>query len=480
MNLTGGYVSIFREYDIRGVVGKTLTNEIAEKIAYVFGKTLEEKASNATATLGHDGRLSSDSLNSSIISGLTLSGVNVIDIGLVPTPLLYYSTFKFHPTGAMMITGSHNPPEYNGIKLCVGNDTLYGGQIKEIKEKVKGVIMSPSSAKGSYLKKDIINNYMDKMLSDFSYLSDTMKKLKMPVKIVIDSGNGTAGIVAPQLFKQLGFDLCDLFSKPDGHFPNHHPDPTIEGNLYSLRAKVKELGADFGVSYDGDADRIGAIDEIGNIIWGDKLLLVFALDIIDGWDKKEAPIFISEVKSSSVLYNSVRAAGGNIIMWKTGHSLIKAKMKETGAVLAGEMSGHIFFHDRYFGYDDAIYASLRLAEIFVNKKLKDENFKLSNLIKSFPATVSTPEIRSRCPDEIKHKIPGLVEAAIKKRNYKGIVNIITIDGIRVVFDHGWALVRASNTEPVLVSRFEADNQKNLEYIRSITDNIVAECVEQAT
>ncbi len=471
-------MSIFREYDIRGIVGKTLTNRIAMKIAYAFGKMLKKKP-DAMITLGRDGRLSSDSLNDSIIRGLTSSGVDVVDIGLVPTPLLYYSTFKFHPTGAMMITGSHNPPEYNGIKLCVGNDTLYGGQIKEIEAKVKNLSMPSTSSIGSYLKRDIISDYTDMVMKNFSHLSGMIKKLKTPVKIVIDSGNGTAGTVAPKLFRQLGFELCDLFSKPDGHFPNHHPDPTVETNLYSLKSKVKELEADFGVAYDGDADRIGAIDETGNIIWGDKLLLIFALDIIKKWNDEQAPIFISEVKSSTVLYDTVRAAGGNIIMWKTGHSLIKAKMKETGAVLAGEMSGHIFFHDRYLGYDDAIYASLRLAEIFVKKRLEDENFKLSDLIKSFPSTVSTPEIRSACPDDIKHKIPDLVEDAIKKGNYKDIKNIITIDGIRVVFDHGWALVRASNTEPVLVSRFEADNQENLKRIKSITDNIVAKCTERA-
>ncbi len=472
-------MSIFREYDIRGIVGKTLTNEIAMKIAYAFGKMLKKKSDVITVALGRDDRLSSDGLNNSIIRGLTSSGVDVVDIGLVPTPLLYYSTFKFHPTGAMMITGSHNPPEYNGIKLCVGNDTLYGGQIKEIGAKVKSLSMSSASSIGSYSKRDIVSDYTDMVMKDLSHLSGMIKKLKTPVKIVIDSGNGMAGTVAPKLFRQLGFELCDLFSKPDGHFPNHHPDPTVETNLYSLKSKVKELEADFGVAYDGDADRIGAIDEMGNIIWGDKLLLIFALDIIKKWNDEQAPIFISEVKSSSVLYDTVKAAGGNIIMWKTGHSLIKAKMKETGAVLAGEMSGHIFFHDRYLGYDDAIYASLRLAEVFVRKRLEDENFKLSDLIKSFPHTVSTPEIRSVCPDDIKHKIPGLVENAIKKGNYKDIKNIITIDGIRVVFDHGWALVRASNTEPVLVSRFEADNQENLKRIKSITDNIVAKCTKQA-
>lgn len=469
-------MSIFRQYDIRGIIGKTLKKSTAQKIAYIFGSMLKQKTEDASVAIGHDARLSSESLSRAAAEGLLASGVNVIDIGLVPTPILYYATFKLAVTGAMMITGSHNPPEYNGMKLCIGNDTIYGETIKEIEKKMKETTIKENKT-GTYTKTYISGNYIKMIQSGFSRISEMLKRLEQPVRIVADSGNGTAGIIAPELFRNMGFELIDLYSKPDGNFPNHHPDPTVEVNLKDLRKKVKETKSDFGIAYDGDADRIGVADERGTIIWGDKLLLIFALDIINEWKQKEPPVIISEVKSSSVLYEGVRKAGGKIIMWKTGHSLIKAKMKETGAILAGEMSGHMFFKDRYYGYDDAIYASLRLAEIFVKKRINDRQFKLSELIENMPKTVATPEIRINCSDTIKHKIPELVQAAVNVKNYSDVKEIVTIDGVRMVFDSGWALVRASNTQPVLVSRFEADTKENLENIKFRINGIVTQCIK---
>ncbi len=469
-------MSIFRQYDIRGIIGKTLKESIVQKIAYIFGRILKQKTEDVSAAIGHDARLSSESLSRAATEGLLASGVNVIDIGLVPTPILYYATFKLSTTGAMMITGSHNPPEYNGMKLCIGNDTIYGEAIKEIEKKMKETTIKENKI-GTYTKTDISGNYIEMILSGFSGISEMLKRLERPVKIVIDSGNGTAGIIAPKLFRNMGFELIDLYSKPDGNFPNHHPDPTVEINLKDLRKKVRETESDFGIAYDGDADRIGVVDEKGTIIWGDKLLLIFALDIINEWKRKEPPVIISEVKSSSVLYEGVRKAGGKIIMWKTGHSLIKAKMKETGAILAGEMSGHLFFKDRYYGYDDAVYAGLRLTEIFVKKKINNRQFKLSELIENMHKTVVTPEIRISCPDTIKHKIPELVQAVINDKNYSDVKEIVTIDGIRIVFDSGWALVRASNTQSVLVSRFEADTKENLENIKFRISSIVTQCIK---
>jgi len=468
-------MSIFRQYDIRGIVGKTLKNDTAKKIATIFGQMLKDKKDGNSVAIGYDARLSSKDLSNAATKGLLANGLNVIDIGLVPTPVLYYSTFKLDTSGAIMITGSHNPPEYNGMKLCIGNDTIYGGAIKEIEKRMN--LPAENREAGSYKKLNILDSYIKTLTDNFSETADLIKQLERPVKVVVDSGNGTAGIAAPSLFRKLGFDLTELYSNPDGNFPNHHPDPTIEANLEELKRKVKETKSDFGIAYDGDADRIGAVDETGRTIWGDKLLLIFALDIIASWKEKEAPVIISEVKSSNILYEAVKNAGGNIIMWKTGHSLIKAKMKETGAVLAGEMSGHLFFKDRYYGYDDAIYASLRLAEIFVKNRIRNREFKLSDLLKDLPETVTTPEIRTECPDKIKHKIPLLVREAIEKENYEDIKDIITIDGVRIVFEDGWALVRASNTQSVLVSRFEAGSPENLKKIKTRVDAIVDKCIK---
>ena len=446
---------IFREYDVRGVFGKDLTLETAELIGKGFGAYSKEKGVKKI-TLGRDVRLSSDALHDSIIKGLTEAGLEIIDVGVCPTPLLYFSIHHLKADGGVMITGSHNPPEFNGFKLAIGKETIYGDKIQEVRKIIEDGKFE--KGKGTVSDYDIVQDYLDYLKNNFS----GFKKSKRPLKIVVDCGNGTAGIAAPVILKSLGCDVTELFCDSDGNFPNHHPDPTIPKNLDALIKKVKEAKADFGAAYDGDADRIGVVDENGEIIWGDKLMIIFSRDILK---KKPGATFISEVKSSQTMYDDITKNGGNAIMWKTGHSLIKAKMKEAGALLAGEMSGHIFFADRYLGYDDAIYATCRLAEI-----LAESNKKTSELLSDVPKTYSTPEIRIDCPDEKKFQI---VEAA--KERFRKEYKIIDVDGVRILFNDGWGLIRASNTQPVLVMRFEANSEKRLKEIKDFVEAELNKC-----
>ncbi|MBI5182646.1 MAG: phosphomannomutase/phosphoglucomutase [Nitrospirae bacterium] len=441
---------IFREYDVRGVFGKDLTLEAAKLLGMGFGTYAKEKGVKKV-TLGRDVRLSSDALHDSIISGLAETGMEVIDIGVCPTPILYFSIHHLKVGGGVMITGSHNPPEFNGFKLAIGKETIYGDKIQEVRKIIEGGRFD--KGKSSISEYDIIQDYIDYLKAGFNDL----KKSKKTLKVVVDCGNGTAGIAAPKILNDLGCDVIELFCNLDGNFPNHHPDPTIPKNLDALIKKVKETKADFGAAYDGDADRIGVVDENGEIIWGDKLMIIFSRDILK---KKPGATFISEVKSSQTMYDDITKNGGKAIMWKTGHSLIKAKMKETGALLAGEMSGHIFFADRYLGYDDAIYATCRLAEIAANS-----GKRVSELLADAPKTYSTPEIRIDCPDEKKFDI---VEAA--KARFKKEYKIIDVDGVRILFDDGWGLIRASNTQPVLVMRFEANSEKRLKEIKEFVES----------
>ncbi len=441
---------IFREYDVRGVFGKDLTTEAAELLGKGFG-TYAKRNGVKKITLGRDIRLSSDALHDSIIKGLSAAGMEIIDIGVCPTPILYFSIHHLKADGGVMITGSHNPPEFNGFKLAIGKETIYGDKIQEVRKIIeKGEF---EKGKGSISKYDAIPHYINYLEKNFE--DGTPKKRRL--KVVVDCGNGTAGIAAPAILKSLGCDVTALFCDLDGNFPNHHPDPTVPKNLELLIKKVKEIGADFGAAYDGDADRIGVVDEKGEIIWGDKLMIIFSRDILK---KKPGATFISEVKCSQTMYDDIAKNGGNAIMWKTGHSLIKAKMKETGALLAGEMSGHIFFADRYLGYDDAIYATCRLAEIAAKG-----GKKVSELLADVPKTYSTPEIRVDCPDEKKFQI---VEAA--KERFRKEYKIIDVDGVRILFDNGWGLIRASNTQPVLVMRFEASSEKRLKEIRDFVES----------
>lgn len=440
---------MFREYDIRGVWGKDLTGEAVTAIGKAFAYYLKKTAvkENLAVTIGRDVRLSSPAIRDHLSEGLLTSGIDVIDIGVCPTPLQYFSLHRLAVDGGIMITGSHNPPEFNGLKMSVGKETIYGEKIQEIRR----IIENGSDIKGSGTMRryDIIPDYI-------SYIKSIFGKFDA-VKVVIDAGNGTAGLVAPAILRELGCDVTELYCEPDGNFPNHHPDPTVLENIEDLAAKVRAEGASLGIGYDGDADRIGVVDGDGDVVWGDKLLIIFARDILE---KNRGATIIGEVKCSQTLFDDIKSHGGNPVMWKTGHSLIKGKLKETGGLLAGEMSGHMFFADRYFGYDDAIYAGLRLIEILTKK---GEPYSVKSLLKDVPETVSTPEIRLECPDDVKFKVIERAKAVFSK------FPSIDIDGVRINFDDGWALVRASNTQPALVLRFEAKDDNSLRRIRTFVE-----------
>jgi phosphomannomutase/phosphoglucomutase len=450
--------AIFRQYDIRGVWEKDLTPEVVELIGRGFASYLLKAVNKEKAriSVGMDARLHSPAIRDSLIKGLTGSGIDVIDLGVCPTPLQYYSMYKSALDGGVMITGSHNPPEFNGFKLSVGKTTIFGEAIQDVRKIIDADEFKTGS--GSVEESPVTDDYINFLKEKFGSLSG--------IKVVVDAGNGTGGLVAPEIMKALGADVVELYCEPDGNFPNHHPDPTVEKYLTALIAKVKEVKAHVGIGYDGDADRIGAIDEDGNIIWGDKLMIIFSRDILK--DNPGAKI-IGEVKCSQTLYDDIAAHGGTPIMWKTGHSLIKEKLKKEHALLAGEMSGHLFFAHRYFGYDDAIYASLRLLEIIKNA---GEPYSMKALLKDVPHTVATPEIRFDCPDEIKFIIAEKAQEAFNE--YPSI----TIDGIRIQFDDGWALIRASNTQPVLVLRFEAQNEKRLSEIKSFVEERLNKIIEE--
>jgi phosphomannomutase/phosphoglucomutase len=471
--------NIFRQYDIRGIVGEDLTIQVAEGIgralaAYLFKEFPDKK--RMKISIGRDVRTSSADLRDALISGLTSSGIDCVDIGECPTPLQYYSIHTLDLDGGIMITGSHNPPEYNGFKLSAGKETLHGGEIQTLKKILKAEkdhILPRGAERGAVESFDIIEKYLEEIKGKFAELP----ALEKPIKIVLDSGNGTAGPVAPVLLRSLGAEIVELFSEPDGTFPNHHPDPTVAENLVDIIAKVKETGADFGVAYDGDADRIGVVDEKGSIIWGDQLMIILARSILE--DIPGATI-VGEVKCSQTMYDEIEKSGGTAVMWKTGHSLIKSRMKELKAALAGEMSGHIFFADRYYGFDDAVYATCRLLEILLKKRCTNPDFHFSELLAGVPKTFSTPEIRVECPEEEKFKIVEKLAPLVKDGEMGlNVKEVITIDGIRVIFDNGWALARASNTQPVLVMRFEATNSEDLEvykaFIKEKLEEVSKDC-----
>jgi phosphomannomutase / phosphoglucomutase len=443
--------NIFREYDIRGLVDvdEELTDDSVRAIARAFG-TYAQRRGKKVLALGRDVRLSADRFKRIAIDALTSTGCNVIDIGVVPTPLLYFSLFQLPVDGGMMITASHNPSEYNGFKLCIGKETIFGPEIQKIREMVEKDDFQNGKGSAS-TQPDIISRYMQ-------YVTDHIK-LTSPIRAVVDCGNGTAALLAPELIRRLGCTVTELYATPDGRFPNHHPDPTVAENLNDLIATVKKERAQVGLAYDGDSDRLGAVDDQGNILWGDQLLMIFARDVLR---RKTNSTIIFEVKCSKTLEEDIKKNGGDPLMWKAGHSLIKNKMKETGAAIAGEMSGHLFFADEYFGYDDAIYASARLLRI-----LSETSMPLSAFLEDVPKTYYTPEIRVDCPDEKKFAV---VESV--KLHYKGKYPTIDVDGVRVNFGEGWGLVRASNTQPVLVLRFEADTEKRLNEIQTEMEQIV--------
>ncbi len=440
---------IFREYDVRGTVGTDLTPATVEAIGRGFG-TYASRRGVRTVTVGRDCRLSSPAFRDALVAGLAATGLDVIDVGICPTPLLYFSIVTLPADGGVMITGSHNPPEFNGFKLCVGPSTLYGATIREI----RGIIERGAfaSGRGTVETREIAGRYMDYVRSIIS--------IRRPLKVVVDAGNGTASRIAPELFRALGMDVVELFCEMDGRFPNHFPDPTVPENLRFLVQAVRDTGADLGVGYDGDADRIGAVDEAGTVLYGDYLLALFAREILS---RKPGATIISEVKASQNLYDDIARHGGRAVMWKAGHSLIKQKMKEEGAEAAGEMSGHIFFADRYLGFDDAIYASARLFEIVAGS-----DRPLSAMLSDMPRVVATPEIRVDCPDDRKFAVVDRVAALVSSRAR----HVIDVDGVRAVFDGGWGLVRASNTQPVLVLRFEGRDEATVGRIRSVMEEAV--------
>jgi phosphomannomutase/phosphoglucomutase len=442
---------IFREYDIRGLVDKDLTPEVVELLGKGFGTYLQRNTQGRVVTVGYDIRLSSPEFCRAICKGIASTGCNVINIGLSATPLLYYSLFELNPDGGVMITGSHNPPEFNGFKLCMGKTTLYGEQIQQVRQIIED--QDFIAGVGQISEADVIASYINLLKNKI--------KLGRKLKVVIDCGNGSAGIVAPQLIKELGCELVELYCEPDGHFPNHHPDPTVPKFIADLIATVKQEQADVGIAYDGDADRIGVVDEQGNILWGDQLMILYSRDILA---HRPGATIIYEVKCSQNLGQDVSRHGGKPIMWKTGHSLIKQKMKEEGAALAGEMSGHMFFADDYFGYDDAVYASCRLLQL-----LSHTDQPLSQMLADVPKTYSTPEIRVECADEDKFHIIEEIMSYFKER-----YEVIDVDGVRIVFPDGWGLVRASNTQPVLVLRFEAGSETGLSEIKQTVLNKLAE------
>lgn len=442
-------LEIFREYDIRGVVEKDLTPDVVEKLGRAFG-THVINAKGKTIVVGRDVRLSGDSLFAAISKGLTAAGCDVIDIGRVPTPVLYFAEYHLKTDGAVMITGSHNPPEFNGFKLIVNKVGFWGKQIQELAREMQAGKFA--TGKGTITKADVINPYIEMVKKKIN--------ISRKIKLVIDSGNGCGGLLAPRLFKEMGCEVVELFSEPDGHFPNHHPDPTVLKNTLHLREAVVKHGADLGIGYDGDADRIGVVDEKGNLLYGDQVLMIFSRDLLS---RRKGAKVIFDVKCSRNLPKWIEKQGGVPIMSATGHSIIKQRMHDEGAPLAGEMSAHIFFGEDYFGYDDAIFATARMLKIIDNAKEP-----VSAFLKDVPHMESTPEIRVDCPDNQKF---GIVKELVEY--YRAKYKVIDIDGVRIDFERGWGLIRASNTGPVLVMRFEAETKEALEhYKREVYEKLV--------
>jgi len=443
---------VFREYDIRGRAEIDFDGQFALRLGQTHGTAIAEMG-GTRVTVGRDCRATSDAYAEAVIAGFVSAGLQVYDIGVCPSPLLYFSLFHLDVDGGIQITASHNPSEYNGFKICRGKDTLYGEQIQELRRLMERGEFRQRPG-GTVERFEIAAPYHKHLVAD-------VPKLARPLKVVVDAGSGVGGPVAPPIFRQLGCQVWEVACVPDGNFPFHHPDPTVPENLAMLIAKVREEKADVGIAYDGDADRIGAVDEQGNILWGDELLVLFARDLLK---RNPGALVISEVKCSQRLYDDIAKHGGKSIMWKAGHSLLKAKMKETGALLAGELSGHIFFKERYFGYDDAVYASLRLLEILANS-----GKPLSELLADLPKNVSTPELRVDCPDDKKFIIADKATQYFRQH-----YDVVDVDGVRVQFPQGWGLIRASNTQPAMVLRFEAQTDAKLKEYRALLENKLKE------
>ena len=437
--------NIFREYDIRGNADKELTDETVRLIGRAYATWLIRAGVNSGVTVGGDARLSTPRIKSAIIEGILSAGLDGVDVGLVTTPMLYWSLIRFNFDGGVMITGSHNPPDMNGLKLCFERGTLWGSEVMNIHTIAESGNFE--SGHGKLTHSDINDEYLKMLVSKFT-LPFTKK-----FKVVCDSGNGAAGITARKFFEMLGCDCVSIYDEPDGHFPNHHPDPQKRENLKALIERVKSEGADVGFAYDGDADRIGVVDDKGNVIFGDRLMTLYWKEILG--THKGAAVLV-EPKCSMVLPELAEKFGGRPIFWKSGHSLIKAKMRELGALFAGEYSGHMFFADEFFGHDDAFYASGRLLRI-----MSERRESLSRLMMSIPVYPSTEEIRIPCPDDEKFQITERIARKVREK-----YECSDIDGVRINYPDGWGLIRASNTQPVMVVRCEGKTQEALERIMS--------------
>ena len=488
----------FGKNDIRGIYPNEVNGEIffyAAKgyVSFVLqelkNKGIEKNARELIFAVCMDARVHSPELKRAIIQGVNSMGADTLDLGLAPTPLGYFAEFakidndilrNKKITGSLIITASHNPSEYNGLKMTFNKQSLNEEQIKEVKRltlEAKEKSGYQQIIKGVNKEYDIISNYQNKISDMFGQIGKYNNK---KIKVVVDSANATGGIVAPQLYRDLGCEVIEMYSEPDGTFPNHHPNPSDIKTLAEIRKKVVEENADFGIAFDGDSDRIGAIAQNGEVITGDKLLLIYAQDLIKTLSiRNEVATVVSEVKCSQVLYDTIEEMGAKAIMTKTGHGYIKSKMKETNALLAGEMSGHTFFKDRYFGYDDAIYAGCRLIEIVAKNKMKDENFKLSDLLEPFNKVCLSDEVRLHCPNELKKDVLEKIKNSISDELFNSkIKETITIDGLRIIFEDGFALIRQSNTEPVFTLRFEAKTKENCDRYKQTLVDLTNKTVEE--
>ena len=436
---------IFRAYDIRGVVSDQLTPAAVEQIGRSFGTECVER-DIPDVVVARDGRLSGPDLIAALSKGIQSTGVNVISIGMVPTPVLYYATYHLGTGTGIMVTGSHNPPEYNGLKMVLAGDALFGEGITALYTRLQEQQLTDNNT-GTFEEKDILQDYLDRITGDV--------KLARPMSIAFDCGNGVAGAAAPQLFDALGCNSDSLFTEVDGNFPNHHPDPAKLENLADLIALVKDKGHEIGLAFDGDGDRVGVIDDKGNVIWPDRQMVLFARDVLQ---RNPGARIIYDVKCSKVLPAAITEAGGIPDMWKTGHSFIKARIKETGAQLGGEMSGHMFFKERWYGFDDALYAAARLLEI-----LSKTDRKASEIFGEIPNSINTPELNVKLDEDgAQH---AFIEKFMAGSKFDG-ATLTTIDGVRADYSDGWGLVRASNTTPSLVIRFEADTDKAMQRIQA--------------
>jgi phosphomannomutase/phosphoglucomutase len=434
---------IFKAYDIRGIVGKTLTRESVLSIGRAIGSEARDRKV-AKVVVGRDGRLSGPELSQALMEGICAAGVGVIDIGMVPTPLGYFAAHHLNTGSAVLVTGSHNPPDYNGFKIMLAGETLHSASITALRQRIVDGRLATGA--GRIEKKDVREAYLARIVSDV--------KLSRRMKIVVDCGNGVAGAIAPELFRRMGCELVELFCTVDGTFPNHHPDPSKPENLKDVIRALKESDAELGIAFDGDGDRLGVVTKDGEVIYPDRQLMLFAADVLT---RKPGAQIIYDVKCSRNLARSIRHQGGVPLMWMTGHALIKAKLKETGAPLAGEMSGHTFFKERWYGFDDGLYAGARLLEIV--SRWKDANWPLKHL----PDAVSTPEINLKMREGEPH---ALIAELQKTARFTDAQDIVTIDGLRVEYADGFGLARASNTTPVVVLRFEADNKAALSRIQN--------------